>query len=129
MEKKGLISSVEREIYEKHDQYIPCPNGLYIHSFGDVHDQLNVGVVVVVRSAWYRHIVIGHLNVLSVRLQIFWCDHHHKSNRTLISEHLVSPSPDGSHAFHGGDAIVGDQHFVDHFGAFETLDELFRSGK
>jgi len=94
----------------------------------NVHDELNVGVVVVVGSAGHGHIVIRHLDVLGIRLQILRRDHHHKPNGALILEHFVCPSSDGTHALDGRDSVVGDQDSIDHTGAAEALHELLGGG-
>lgn len=45
-----------------------------------------------------------------VGLQVLWGHHDYKPDGSLISEHLVGPPADGTHALHGGDAIVGNEH-------------------
>lgn len=45
-----------------------------------------------------------------VGLEVLWCNHDYEADGPLISEHLIGPPADGAHAFHGGDAIVGDEH-------------------
>jgi len=39
------------------------PDGLHLGSLGNVQDQLNIGVVVVVRSARHWHILIGQPDI------------------------------------------------------------------
>jgi len=49
----------------------------------------------------------------SISLEVFWCDHDNKSDDSLRSEHLVSPSPYRSDTLDSGDTIVGNQHLND----------------
>lgn len=50
--------------------------------------------------------------------------HNNKPNRLLIAEHLITPSPYGTHTLDGGNAIVGNEDLVDDPVAIEALDEL-----
>lgn len=45
-----------------------------------------------------------------IGLQVLWCDHHDKSDRPLITKHLVGPAADGAHAFDCCNAIVSNKH-------------------
>ena len=48
----------------------------------------------------------------SVCLEVLGCYHDNKADGILVLEHLVGPPPDGSHAFDGRDAIVGDENLL-----------------
>jgi len=120
---------------------------LNTHSFGDIDDELDVRVVVVIGSAGNRHVWSAIFDILwrlpsGLRGSPESRGRHEKSGRTgdkteyhnnesdgsFVSEDLVTPSPYRAHAFDGCDAIVGDQYFVDDFGSVEPLNELFRCG-
>lgn len=101
---------------------------LHLSAECNIHNELNVGIVVVVGSPGHGHIVIGHLDVLGIRLQILGRDHHHEAHGPLVLEHLVGPASDGAHALDRRNAIVGDQDPVDHPGAAEALHKLLGGG-
>lgn len=60
-----------------------------------------------------------------VRGQVLRSYHHYEPDGSVVVEHLVRPSSDGSHTFYGSDTIVGNQDFVDDMGSPEKTDELF----
>lgn len=46
------------------------------------------------------------LQLTRVCFQVLGSHHDHKSDRPLVSEHLVGPAADGPHAFHCCDAVI-----------------------
>jgi hypothetical protein len=65
-----------------------------VHALGNIHNQLDVGIVVVVCAAGNLDVVVGHSNVLCVGLQIFGGGHHCEVNGSLVAERLVRPFSD-----------------------------------
>ena len=45
------------------------PHGLHLGPLSNVQDQLNIGIVVVVRSTGHRHVVIGQPDILCSQSQ------------------------------------------------------------
>ena len=67
---------------------------------GDVQDEVNICIVVVVRATPDLYDVVGQLYVLGVRLQIFGRDHDDELDGLFGGrEVLVGPAPDRSDAF------------------------------
>lgn len=44
------------------------PDGMDVHALGNIHNQLDVGIVVVIRAAGHLDVVVGHANVVGVCL-------------------------------------------------------------
>ena len=66
----------------------------------DVQDEINIRVVVVVRATPDLYHVVGQLDVLRVRLQIFGRDHDDEFDGLFSrSEVFVGPPPDRPDAF------------------------------
>lgn len=82
---------------------------MHVHALCNIHNELNIGIVVVVGTARYLDVVVGHPNVVRVGLQIFGCGHDGKLYRPLIAKCFVRPLTDGSDLFHSSNAVVGDQ--------------------
>jgi hypothetical protein len=70
------------------------PDGMDIHALSNIHNQLDVGIVVVVCAAGNLDVVVGHSNVFCVGLQIFGGGHDSEVNGSLVTERLVSPFSD-----------------------------------
>ena len=111
------------------------PDCVDIHSFGNIDNELDIGIIVVVRSARnlcrvsvlsfdlpgtanallalpvvsYLNVLIRHSNVVCVCLQIFWSGHHSELDGTLVAECLVGPFSYRSNLLDGCDTVVGDQ--------------------
>ncbi len=45
-----------------------------------------------------------------IGFQVFRCDHHHKANDSLITEHFIGPASNWTHAFNGSNAIISNQY-------------------
>ena len=74
----------------------------HIVPLGDVEDEVDVGVVVVVGPAPDLHHVVGHLDVLGVGLEVLGSDHDDKLDGPLLGgEVLVGPPPDRPDALDG----------------------------
>lgn len=59
-------------------------------------------------GAWQRGRSQGRSTC--VGLEVLWGYHDYEPDGPLISEHLIGPPSDGTHAFHGGNTVVGDEH-------------------
>lgn len=55
----------------------PSPSHLHRDPLGNVHDELHIGVVVVIGSSWDRDVLVRHLDV-------FW-DHTGGKRRELLT--------------------------------------------
>lgn len=82
-------------------------NGHYLDwdPFGNVHDQLHVGVVVVVGPSRDRHVVICHLDVLC------------KTARWVVGARSLSGTP--SQILHPGEAGAGKNYLLQDLAAQE----------
>lgn len=89
------------------------PDGVDVHAFGNIDDQLDVGIIVIVCAtrnledgvngvfargfgdalAAYLDVLVGHSDVISVCLQIFWGGHDGELNGTFVAKGLVGPFP------------------------------------
>jgi hypothetical protein len=78
-------------------------------SLGNVNDQIDVRVVVVVASTRNFDISISHTNVLGVDSQVFGSGHDGELNGSLVAESFVSPFADGTDLLDGSDTVVGDE--------------------
>lgn len=67
------------------------PHGVDIHSLGDIQNELDVGIVVVICAAGNLDVVVCHSDVICVGLQILWCGHDGEVNGSLVAERLVGP--------------------------------------
>lgn len=81
-----------------------------IHALGNIHNQLDIGIVVVVCASGNLDVVVCHSNVICVGLQIFGSGHDSEVNGPLVAECLVSPFSNRSNLLDGGDTVVGDQN-------------------
>jgi hypothetical protein len=69
------------------------PDRIDLCALSDVDDQIDVGVVVVVRAARNRHKVVGHADVLGVGVQILGRCHGDKRHGAIVAKRLVGPLP------------------------------------
>ena len=99
-----------------HKSTVPRKSGvrdffyLNFRAFGNVNNEVNVRVVVVIRSTWHRHVLVSHSNVLGVRSQVFWCDHDDEAYGMFVLEHFVRPASHRAHTLHSRNAIVRNEH-------------------
>lgn len=100
------------------------PDGMNSGALGNINDEVNVGIVVVVGASWYLNILIGHADIFGVHLEILRCSHDSELNRALIAEGLVCPLADGADLLDGGNTVVGDQDLCDHTVASMLADEI-----
>lgn len=87
-----------------------CPNCVDVHPLSNIHDQLHIGVVVVVGAAGHFNVVVCHSDVVCVGLQIFGCGHDRELDGALIAERLVGPFSNRSDFLDGSNAVVGNQN-------------------
>lgn len=45
-----------------------------------------------------------------IGLQVLWCNHDNKSDRSFVTKHLIGPAADGAHALDCCNTIVGNKH-------------------
>ena len=90
------------------------PYGVNIGGFGNLHNEIDISIVIVVGSTWYLHKLVGHSDVLGVGSQILWGGHHSKLDGTFVTKGLVSPFPDRPYFFHGSNTVICDQNAADH---------------
>jgi hypothetical protein len=86
------------------------PDCMDVHPFGDIDDQLDIGIVVVVRATGHFHVLIRHSDVVCIRLQIFWRGHHRELDGPFVAERLVGPFSYGADLFDCGNTVVGNEH-------------------
>lgn len=89
-----------------------CPNCVDVHPLGDIHDQLHVGVVVVVGASRHFNVVVCHSDVVCVGLQILGGGHDGELDGALVAECLVRPFSNRSDFLDGSNAVVGNQNLV-----------------
>ena len=67
----------------------------HIIPLGNVEDQIDVGIVVVIGPSPDLNNVVGHLDVLGIGLEVLGSHHDDKLDRPLLGgEVLVRPAPD-----------------------------------
>lgn len=81
-------------------------------ALGNVDNDIDVGVVVVVGSTGDLDVLVSHANVVGVDLEILGRGHDGKLDGALRAESLVGPFPDGADLLDGGDSVVGDENLV-----------------
>lgn len=99
------------------------PDGVDIRALGDINNQLDVGVVVVVGAAGDLDVVVGHADVVGVGLQVLGRGYDGEVDGALVAERLVRPLADGADLLDGGDAVVGNQDLrsEEHFALATSL--------
>lgn len=81
-----------------------------VHPLGNIHNQLHVGVIVIVGAARHLNVVISHSDVVCIGLQVFGGSHHCELDGALVAECLVSPFSNGSNLLDGSNTVVGNQN-------------------
>lgn len=89
------------------------PDSVHVSAFGNVDDEIDIGVVVVVGAAGNLNVLVGHANVLGIDRQVFRSGHDNKLNGALEAKCFVGPFADGADLFDGGDSVVADEHTGD----------------
>jgi hypothetical protein len=79
------------------------PDGVYSSTFSDIDNDIDVGVIVVVRSSRNFNVLIGHPNVVGVDLEILRGSHHDEFDSAFGTKSFVSPFPDRTNLLDGGD--------------------------
>jgi hypothetical protein len=111
------------------NHYSPSsPHGVHVHALGNIDNELDVGIVIVVGAAGYLHITLGtpstapsascthlnilvrHANVLGIGLEILGRRHDGELDGALISKRLVCPLPHRADLFDCCDTIVCNEH-------------------
>ena len=99
------------------------------HSFGNVDNQFDIGIIVIVGasrnlcrqplagasseskpSSSYLTIVVRHSNVVGIGSQIVRGGHHSKLDGPLVAKGLVCPFSHRSDLLDGRNTVVGDQN-------------------
>ena len=72
----------------------------HVVPLGNVEDEINIGVVVVIGPTADLNNVVGHLDVLGIGLEVLGGDHDDKLDPLLLGgKVIVGPSPDRPDAF------------------------------
>lgn len=79
---------------------------MHAHALSDIYNELDIGVVVVVRATWDLNILVGHPDVVCVCSQILRRGHDGELDCALISERLVRPLAYGTDLFDCSNTIV-----------------------
>lgn len=85
------------------------PDSMDVHALSNIHNQLHVCVVIVIRASRDLYILVRHPNVVGICSQIFWGGHDGELDRPLVAEGLVGPFPHGSDLLDCRNTIVGNQ--------------------
>ena len=88
------------------------PNGMNVHPLSNIHNQLHVGVVVVVGPAGNLDVVVCHANIVCVRLQILGGCHDGELDGALVAECFVRPFSNRSDFLDGSNTVVGNQNLI-----------------
>jgi hypothetical protein len=72
------------------------PDSVDFSTFGNVDDEVHVGIIVVIRTPWYFYVTVGHTNVFGVYFEILRCCHDGEFDRTFRPKRFVAPLPNGS---------------------------------
>ena len=86
------------------------PNGMNACPLGNINDQVDIGVIVIVASSRNLDVLICHTNVFGVHFKIFRSCHHNEFNRSLLSKRFVSPFSNGTNLFDCGNTVVANQY-------------------
>lgn len=108
---------------------------MYTHSFGNIDNQLDVGIIVIIRATGnlehylsvhpynfgrrkkkrkekkkraYLDVLVSHSDIVCVPLQVLWRGHDGKLYGALIAKGIVGPFPDGSDFLDSSNAVVCD---------------------
>lgn len=86
---------------------------MHTGALGDIDNEVDVGVVVVVGTAGHLDVLVGHANVIGIHLKIFGGGHDREFDCTLMTESLIGPFPDRANLLDGGDTVVANENFGD----------------
>jgi hypothetical protein len=89
------------------------PDSMYARSLSNVHNEIDICVVVVVASTRHLDVTIGHSDVFGVDSEILRRSHDGKFDGSLIPKSLVAPFPDGTDLFYGSNTVVGNEDLVE----------------
>ena len=89
------------------------PDGVNSGALGNVDDEVDVGIVVVVGAAGHLDVLVGHADVVGVDLEVLGRRHDDKLDGALITKRLVRPLADRANLLDGGNAVVADEHLGD----------------
>ena len=80
------------------------------HTLGNIDDELDVGVVVVVGATGDLDVLVRHADVVCVGRQVLGGGHDGELDGALIAQCLVCPLPHGADLFDGGDTVIRNQN-------------------
>ena len=83
---------------------------LYTCTLCNIDNQVDIGVVVVVRPSGDLDIAIGHTDVLRIDLQIFRSRHNGELDGALCAKRLVAPLSDRTDLLYSGNTVVRDEN-------------------
>ena len=79
----------------------------------DLHNEGNIGIVVIVGATGHSLKLICHTDVFGIRFEILRCGHSYELDDCFVTEHLVGPRTDRADAFDRADTVVGNQNLAD----------------
>jgi hypothetical protein len=79
-----------------------CPDSMNACALGHVYNQVDVGVVVIIRPTRNLNISVGHADVVCVDLQVLWGGHHGELNSAVGAKGLIGPLAYGTYLLNGG---------------------------
>lgn len=88
------------------------PYSVDIHALGNIDNEFDIGVVVVIGTARDFYVMISHADIIGIGLQILRRGHDGEMDCPLIAEGLVCPFPDRADLLDGGNTVVGNKHLV-----------------
>jgi hypothetical protein len=82
---------------------------VYTCTLRDVHNKVDIGVIVVVGSTRDFYISVSHPDVFGIDSQILWRGHDGEFDCALGTKGLVGPFSNRSDLLDGGNTVVCDQ--------------------
>ena len=82
---------------------------MYTCTLRDVHNKVDIRVIIVVGSTWDFYISVGHPDVFGIDTQILWSGHDGELDRTLGTKGLVGPFSNRSNLLDSGNTVVCDE--------------------
>jgi hypothetical protein len=71
-----------------------CPNSMNASTFGNIHDEIDIGIVVIIRTSRNFDIAVSHANVFRVDLEIIRGSHDCEFDFAFASKCFIAPLSD-----------------------------------
>ena len=94
------------------DSLPSSPYSMHSRPLRNIHNQIHIGVVIIVRSARHLDISVRHPDVLCIYAQVLGSSHDGELNLSVRAEGLVGPFADGTDFFDGSDTIIGNKYLI-----------------